>query len=139
LQSVGFPSRVYAEQGQADGKEEAGIPEYGIGGEVRLLLGDGGAEVVGEFTYKLLDFQGAIDSLGVDDDEFKDIDFDYTALEANLYLVYPLNDGLDLLAGVYMEQVDMTAVLDADRDLGEFERDVDVSYSLIGFRAGLRF
>jgi hypothetical protein len=141
IASFGLPSRVYAERGQASGKEEAGIPEYGIGGEVRLLLGNEpkGAEIVGQFTYKLLDFQGAIDSLGADAEDFEDIDFTYTALEANIFLVYPLNDGLDLLAGVYVEQVDISAVLDSDDRFGSYEREIDVSYSIYGLRAGLRF
>ncbi len=139
LDAVGFPDRIYAEQGQASGSEEAGIPEYGIGGEVRILLGDKGAEIVGQATYKLLDFQGAIDSLGVDRDEFEDIDFDYTALEANIFLVYPLNDSVDLLAGVYIEQVDIDATLESDDSFGEFDRDADISYTIYGIRAGFRF
>jgi hypothetical protein len=98
-----------------------------------------GAEIVGQFTYKLLDFQGAIDSLGADAEDFEDIDFTYTALEANIFLVYPLNDGLDLLAGVYVEQVDISAVLDSDDRFGSYEREIDVSYSIYGLRAGLRF
>jgi len=139
LNSVGFPSRTYAERGQASGSEEAGIPEYGIGGEVRILLGDKGAELVGQATYKLLDFQGAIDSLGVDGDEFEDIDFDYTALEMNIFLVYPLNEDLDLLAGLYVEQVDINATLESDDSFGDFDREIDLSYTIYGIRAGFRF
>lgn len=140
LQSVGFPSRTYAERGRADGDAQAAIPEYGIGGEVRILLGEEpGAEVVGQLTYKLLDFQGAIDALGADDDDFKDIDLEYSALEANLFLVYPLNDKADLLAGVYVEQVEVDAVLDSRSSLGNFDRIVDGSYTLYGIRAGFRF
>lgn len=142
LETDGFTGRVYAERGRAKGEAEAAIPEYGLGGEVRVLFHDGskdfGPELVAQATWKLLDFQGAIDSLGVDSETFEDIDFDYSALEANLYLVYPLNERLDLLAGVYVEQVDVSTILSDNRG-AEFEREVDLSYTLYGLRAGFRF
>lgn len=140
LQSVGFPSRTFVERGRAEGDEQAGIPEYGIGGEARFLLGpEAGAELVGQVTYKLLDFQGALDTLGADKEEFEDIDLDYTAVEANLFLVYPLNDTADLLAGIYLEHVEADAVLDSKSSLGDFDRVIDASYTLWGVRAGFRF
>lgn|GEM_PF-1251439 len=137
-----FTGRVYARRGRAEGEAEAVIPEYGLGGEVRVRLGGRGAkgpELVGEATWKLLDFQGAVDSLGVDDEEFEDLDLDYTALEANLYLLWPLNERVDLLGGVYMEQVDATYVLESDGGAGGYDREIDLSYTLYGIRAGVRF
>jgi hypothetical protein len=99
-----------------------------------------GFQIVAEATYKILDFQGAIDSLGIDKDEFEDIDFEYAALEANLYALIPLGETVDLLAGVYVEQVDISALLEAEEGrVDSFDRDVDVSYTIFGARVGLRF
>jgi hypothetical protein len=139
LANFGLPDRVYAERGRASGSEDAGIPEYGFGGQLRILLNDRGLELVGEATYKVLDFQGAIDSLGVDGEEFEDIDFEYEALEVNVYLEIPLNKSLDLLAGIYLEQVDVTATLEAEDRFGGYDRELDLGYTLYGFRVGLQF
>ncbi len=138
----GFPSRIYAVQGQASGSEKAGIPEYGFGGEVRYLFDpskDFGPEIVAQATWKILDFQGALDSIGVDKSEFRDIDFQYDALEVSLSLYFPLNDSLDLIAGLYVEEVDIKADLEAKGSVGDFNREVEVSYRLYGVRAGFRF
>jgi hypothetical protein len=142
LRYVGFPERTYAVRGQASGKEEAGIPEYGLGGEVRWLFNPSqefGPELVAQATWKMLDFQGALSSIGVDKDQFRDIDFEYTALEMNLYILLPLSESLDLIAGLYIEQVDVTATLAAKDVFGEYDRDVELSYTLYGVRAGFRF
>jgi hypothetical protein len=51
----------------------------------------------------------------------------------------PLSESLDLIAGLYIEQVDVTATLAAKDVFGEYDRDVELSYTLYGVRAGFRF
>jgi hypothetical protein len=57
----------------------------------------------------------------------------------NLYILLPLSESLDLIAGLYIEQVDVTATLAAKDVFGEYDRDVELSYTLYGVRAGFRF
>lgn len=138
----GRTGRAYARQGQARGREQAGIPEYGIGGELNLRLhpqGEPGSRVVADFTWKYLDFQGAISRLGIDGDDFRDVDFTYEALELNLYMLIPLNERLDLIAGLYAERVDVNYTLQGDRSFDGLDRDVTLKYTLYGARVGLRF
>ncbi len=142
VETTGSPNRTYARRGSADGDAKAVIPEYGIGGEIRFRFHQPemkGFQIVAEATYKILDFQGAIDSLGIDKKEFEDIDFQYSALEANLYALIPLSEKVDLLAGLYVEQVDVSAVLEADKGSSDPDRDIDLSYTIYGARVGLRF
>lgn len=135
----GRTERLYARQGRGISRERAAIPEYGLGGEIRMDLGPGGTELVFEATMKWLDFQGALGRLGVDGDDFKDIDFTYKALEMNLYGQFQLNDRLDLLAGVFMERVEMDYQLDGDRLFDGIQRDVGLEYTIYGLRFGLLF
>lgn len=139
----GARQRDFVERGESEGSGEALIPEYGIGGELRVDLAPGegkGVQLVAAATYKILDFEGALDSLGVDNERFEEIDFEYSALEANVYLQWPLSDAVDLITGVYLEQVDVSSTLDADERNGEvFNREVEFSYTLYALKAGLLF
>lgn len=138
----GRTGRVFARQGQARSRETAGIPEYGLGAEFNLRFhppGESGSRLVAGFTWKYLDFQGAISRLGMDGDDFRDIDLIYEALEFNLYLLVPLNERLDLIAGLYAERVDISYTLEGDRSFDGLDRDVTLKYTQYGARVGFRF
>lgn len=134
--------RTFAVRGRAKNTEEALLPEYGIGGEVRLQLWERGGkrvQVVGDATLKKLDVQDGLGSLGFEDSSFADLDFTYESLEMNVYIVFPLNERLDLLGGVYLEQVDMTYTLAGDRGVEGLDRGIALEYTLYGVKVGLKF
>lgn len=142
LDVPGFGNRVFAVQGQAKGDAQLIIPEYGIGGEVRVRFaepGERGIEVVASGTYKILNFEGALSDIGFEDDDFEDLSLDYTALELGLDVMVPLGDLVAVTAGVFSEQVDGNVDLDSKPSVGQFRREVDGEYTLSGFRIGLQF
>jgi hypothetical protein len=142
IQGAGFQGRSYVVNGRATGEAQLIIPEIGIGGELRFLFHDGedsGPELTLFGTYKLLDLEGNLDSIGVDDDEFDRLSVTYTALELGANFYYPLGDSVDLLIGLYLEQVESNTVLESKPSVGTFQREVDLDYTLYGLRAGLRF
>lgn len=138
----GFDNRAYAVNGNASGEAQLLVPEYGIGGELRWLLGDEAdspAELSVVGTYKILDYDGALSDIGVDAEEFDTLTVDYTALEFGVYFYYPLNQHVDIFLGLYYEQVDSNTLLASGPASIDYQREVDLNYSLYGMRAGLRF
>jgi hypothetical protein len=137
-----FQGRTFAVGGRAAGTAEVVIPEYGAGGELRWRFQPeeprGGALVLSA-TWKILDFNGALDDLGVEDDDFERIDFDYSSLAANFDLYLPLGERVEFLAGVYMETADIDTTLASKPGSGNFSREVDLGYTLYGLRIGLLF
>ncbi|MEX2605988.1 MAG: hypothetical protein WD708_01480 [Kiritimatiellia bacterium] len=142
LEGAGFQNRTYAVRGRASGTAELVIPEYGLGAELRVLFHDPnetGPELAAYATWKILDFDGSLDTIGVEADEFENLIFDYSALELGVNFYFPLGKSVDLLAGLYMEQVEVNTELTSKPNLGDFKREVDLDYTLLGLRAGLRF
>ncbi len=134
--------RTFAFRGSANSEEQALMPEYGFGGEVRLQLWERAGkrvQLVGDATYKRLDLQDGIGSLSFDNTSFEDVDFTYAALEVNVYVLYPLTPAVDLICGVYVEQVDMDYTFAGDRRVEGLDREVNLEYTLYGFKAGLKF
>lgn len=142
LEAAGFQNRVYAVRGRASGTAELVIPEYGVGAELRMLFhepNEAGPELAAYVTWKILDFDGDLDTIGVDADEFENLVFDYSAFELGLNLYFPLGNTTELMAGLYLEQVEVNTELTSKPNLGDFKREVDLDYTLFGLRAGLRF
>lgn len=138
----GFDNRAYAVNGNASGEAQLLVPEYGIGGEVRWLLGEeeaGAPELSFFATYKILNYDGALGDIGVEADEFENLTVDYTSIELGANFYYPLSDSTDLMVGLYYEQVDSNTVLASRPSSFNYQREVDLNYSLYGLRAGLRF
>ncbi|MDF3130200.1 hypothetical protein P0Y35_13415 [Kiritimatiellaeota bacterium B1221] len=135
----GFENRTYAVNGNASGEAQLIVPEYGLGGEVRILFHEAeasGPEMVIYGTYKILDYDGALEDIGVEDDTFDNMTISYTFLEIGSNVYFPVSDSLDLLVGLYYEQVDSNTVLQSESN---YQREVDLNYSMFGLRAGLRF
>jgi len=142
VQVDGFQNRVFAVNGRASGEAQLLIPEYGGGGEIRFLFHDNeskGPELTLYGTYKILDLAGDLDSIGIEDDEFERLDVSYTALEVGVNFYLPMGDAVDLLVGLYLEQVESSTILESNPSAGDFQREVDLDYTLYGLRAGLRF
>lgn len=142
LEVAGFQSRAYVVNGRASGSGQLIIPEYGLGGEFRFLFHDQentGPELSAYATYKILDLDGSLDSIGVEDDAFDRLKVSYTALEIGANFYYPLGESVDLLLGLYFEQIESNTVLSSKPSVGDFQREVDLDYTLYGLRAGLRF
>jgi opacity protein-like surface antigen len=142
IEIPGFDSRAYAVNGNASGEAQLLVPEYGFGGEVRWLLGEEAAspaELSFFATYKILNYDGALSSIGVDAEEFENLTVDYTSIELGANFYYPLSESIDLLVGLYYEQVDSNTVLASKPSSIDYQREVDLNYSLYGLRAGLRF
>lgn len=138
----GQTRRLFARQGRGTNREEAVIPEYGFGGELRFDFNPAdpdSIQLVAESTFKFLDFQGAISRVGLNADNFDDIDFTYKAIETNLYGIFPLGERVQLLAGLYMEKVDIDYTLSGESRIAALNRDVTLEYTIIGARVGFRF
>jgi len=134
--------RLFAVNGTAKNRETAGIPEYGFGGELRFNFNPGAErslQIVGELGYRMLDFKGAIDSLGLSGDDFEDIDFTYQSLDLQIYAQIPIGDAFDLTAGVFAQQVDINYLLDRTDRRDGLRRQIDLEYTLYGIRVGLLF
>lgn len=134
--------RSFAFRGSASSEERALMPEYGFGGEVRLQLWERAGkrvQLVGDATYKRLDLDDGFGSLSFDDTSFQEVNFSYNSLEMNLYVLNPLTEWVDLLCGVYLEQVDMGYTFAGDRRVEGLDREVSLEYTLYGFKAGLKF
>ncbi|MDA3875364.1 MAG: hypothetical protein PF795_15565, partial [Kiritimatiellae bacterium] len=142
LEAAGFQNRVYAVRGRASGTAELVIPEYGLGAELRMLFHEpnaAGPELAAYATWKILDFDGSLDTIGVEADDFENLVFEYSALELGVNLYFPLGTTAELLAGVYLEQVEVNTELTSKPSAGDFQREVDLDYTLLGVRAGIRF
>ncbi|MCC5843179.1 MAG: hypothetical protein JJU05_02890 [Verrucomicrobia bacterium] len=134
--------RTFAFRGNASSEERALMPEYGFGGEIRLQLRERAGkrvQLVGDATYKRLDLEDGFGSLSFDNTSFEDVDFSYTSLEMNLYVLFPVNERVDFLCGVYVEQVEMSYTFAGDRRVDGLDRDVTLEYTLYGIKAGVKF
>lgn len=142
LEVPGFGERVFAVRGQAEGEGELVIPEIGLGGEIRFLFQDDGTpgvELIASGTFKILEYDGTLDDLGISDDEFDGLNIDYTSLDAGVELLFPLGERLSFKAGVFLELVDARVELDSKPEAGDFQREIDGEYTLWGLRAGITF
>lgn len=138
----GFGDRAYAVQGSASGEAQLIVPEYGGGAEFRIYFGEEeapGPELALYGTYKILDYEGSLDDIGVEDDAFEDLKIDYTSLELGANLFWPAGERVDFLLGIYYEQVDSNTTLIAKPSEGNYQREVELNYAMYGLRAGLRF
>jgi hypothetical protein len=134
--------RTFAFRGSARSEERALMPEYGFGGEIRVQLWERAGkrvQLVGDATYKRLDLEDGFGSLSFDDTSFEDVDFSYSSLEMNFYVLFPVNERVDFMCGFYVEQVEMGYTLAGDRRVEGLDREVTLEYTLYGFKAGLKF
>lgn len=142
IEAPGFGGRTFAVNGEATGDAQLLIPEYGFGGEVRFRFheeGERGIQLVASGTFKVLQFDGTLSSIGFEADEFDDLSIDYTALDMGLELLYPIGDSMFIKGGLFYEQVDGNVELDSKPSAGNFTRELDGDYTLTGFRVGVQF
>lgn len=138
----GFENRRYAVRGSASGEAQLVVPEYGLGGEIRCLLGNAereAPELTFYGTYKILNYDGPLSDIGVEAEEFDNLNVDYSSLALGVDYFHPLGERVEILIGLYYEQVDSNTVLDSKPGSTTFQREVDFNYTLYGLRAGLRF
>ncbi len=139
IEVPGFDNRAYAVNGNASGEAQLIVPEYGLGAEFRILFHEAdtsGPEMVFFGTWKILDYDGALEDIGVEDETFDNMTVSYTSLEFGTNFYLPVSDSLDLLLGLIYEQVDSNTVLQSSSN---YQREIDLNYSMFGLRAGLRF
>lgn len=106
----------YVVGGQGDGSEEIIVPEIGFGGELRMIVGhnnDLPIELVFQGDFALLDFAGSTGDFGVDARNAKDVDMDYTSIEFRGLFEFPVNEGLDFVAGVTYRVLDAVAEVES--------------------------
>lgn len=140
--SVGGFERTAVLGGSYSGNVQAAIPEYGLGGELRIFFQEPhekGFQLVWDATYRILDFKGALDTLGIDNDDFEDIDFSYASLQSNLLLYWDVSDAVALFAGVGVEQVDMDGVFSESDVAAGLDRNAEVSFTWFTAKFGVKF
>lgn len=141
IEREGTTNRLFSIQGSGTRSETAAIPEYGFGAQLRFhpRPEEKGFQVVAEAGYRLLDFQGAISRLGLDGDDFRDVDFTYTALDLQLYAQIPVADRFDVLVGLFLQQVNVDYRMDGGEARDGLRRNIDFDYTLYGLRLGVLF
>ncbi len=150
VQQYELPVRDYVENGRGSGEVVAFVPELGVGSELRVRLGERRgrpARLVLQGGYSIFRFKGSSSDLGISARNDKDLDVDYTSLDARLLVEWPWTDGLDFVLGGGVRSLEADAISAAkNRDLADtlarrekFDKDVNLEITSFNVLFGLRW
>ncbi len=144
------PPREYVVGGYGEGSLAGLAPEIGIGGEVRLWIGQnrhGDRELALQGTVAMFKYNGSSDALGVSSRNEKDLDVDYAMTELRAVLYWPIGAKTDLVLGA--EYKIMTAdaeskakaksLAEAQQTREKFDKDIDLDLTIVSAFIGLQF
>jgi hypothetical protein len=140
------PPRDYVIGGRGTGITGLGIPELGIGAELRLSLGDNAALIVqGDASF--LELSGNSSDLGVNSRNEKALSVSHLALGAKATLEIGLNDGMDLVVGAEYRTLsgdaDVRATDKSEEEIltlrEKFDKEAAFDVSSLTAFVGLRF
>ncbi len=144
------PPYEFVVGGHGEGDSGVFAPEVGLGGELRIYLGQteaGLVELALEGTYSIFQFNGSSGSLGVSSENEKDLDIDYSMIELRATLNVPMSAELDLLVGAEGRVISADGSSKA-KDRGDedalvrrekFDLDVSLDLTMVNFFVGLRW
>lgn len=137
----------YVIGGTGEGWAGIAIPEFGIGGEMRIWLNPEGTKIVCQGNYMVLDWAGNSSSLGADSRNDKDIDLSYKSIDLTAMLEHPLSDGVDLLIGATFRHLETDATIEAQHKSDEeqdaarekYDKEASIEMNTFYLLVGLRF
>lgn len=150
LEEYENPPRTYVVGGHGSGDNGVVSPEIGLGGEVKVKLGERLQRPVSlalQGTYSIFDFKGDTSDLGVSSDTDKDLDYDYDSYELRARFEIPLTQTTDFLIGAAYRVITVDASSKAkDRSLEEtleerekFDKDITLDLTMVTGFVGLRW
>ncbi|MFH1037170.1 MAG: hypothetical protein V1789_00685 [PVC group bacterium] len=93
------PPRDYVVGGRSDGWTGAGIPGFGLGGELRIGPPDG-LRLVVQGRYSLFRYDGSTDYIPISIRHEKNLNLDYDNFEGRAQMELPFSEKLDFVLGV---------------------------------------
>lgn len=139
----------YVVGGTGEGDGFVGVPELGLGGELRFLLGseEHPVDLIFQGSYAVLDWEGSTDSLGVSARNEKNVDLSYETYELRALLEFPISEKSDLVLGVMFRHTETDAEIEALRRPEEeqldrvekYDKTVTFTSDFLYGMAGIRF
>lgn len=144
------PPYEFVVGGHGEGDSGVFAPEIGLGGELRIYLGqteNGLIELAIEGTYAIFQFNGSSGSLGISSKNDKELDVDYDMAELRATLNYPLNKEVDLIFGFEGRRITAEGSSKAkDRGVEDalvrrekFDKEISLEMTMISGFLGLRW
>ena len=140
------PPETFVIGGSTDGPVGGGLPEIGLGGEVRLGRQDG-FNVVLQGNYAICSYDGSTSWITSAEHRDKDIDLEHADIKLTCSLEFPLQNGRALSAGVQLRMVETEATITSMRGTSQqiidrrerFDKEVDFRMTSATGMLGLRF
>lgn len=140
------PPRDYVIGGQASGTSGLVIPEYGVGGELRIPIGEASSLSL-ECNIALLNFDGSTSDFGIDSRNNKALDIDFVTASARVLFEVPMSEKADFMFGVEFQQWEADADVEAEDKSDEevlelrekFDKKVHFEMSSIMGIVGVKF
>jgi len=140
------PPETFVVGGAADGLVGAGLPELGLGGELRLGRA-GERHLVVRGDYAICRYNGDTDLITTADHRNKEIDFDHVNVRLSGGLEWPLSGGSAISTGVQFQYIRTEAEIVSDADTPaairaareRFDKDVAFEMTILAAYLGYRF
>jgi len=140
------PSETFVVGGRADGFVGAGLPEIGLGGELRFGS-EGAPNLVVQANYAVCRYNGGTGWLTTASHREKDVDLDHTNIKAICAVEIPMRNGRTVSIGVQLQAIDTEAKITSQGGTTEeiiaqrerFDKDVDFRMVIVTGAIGLRF
>lgn len=140
------PPENFVEGGQGDGSLAGGLPELGLGGELRIGREDT-ANLVMRLDYAGFQFSGDTGMFTSEEHRNKDIELDHLNIKFSAQVEVPVRDGRCLTLGVDYTTIESEASITSKEYPAEevierherFDKDADFGYSALTARLGLTF
>lgn len=141
-----YPPEEFVVGGRSEGLVGLALPEYGLGGEIRI--GDGTGPVLTLMgNYALCNFSGSTKYILVSGHHVKDIDIDHTNVRGRCLLEIPMESGRSWLLGVQYQHIESDALIESQEATPEeiierrerFDKHVEFQMSSLTGMVGLTF
>ena len=140
------PVRTYVQGGKSSGSAAAFAPEIGLGGELKFRVGNR-SRLSFQGNYSIFEFKGSTGDLGVSSRNEKNVDVDYTALDAKVFYELPLRGTSNFVIGASFRNVEVNALSSAipkpeDEILElreKFDKDIDLEIETFVINLGFRW
>jgi hypothetical protein len=139
-----IPPREYVVGGKGDGAGGLVLPEIGLGGDLKVKVGQveaGPVNLTVRGDVAIMQFDGSTDQIGIDARHDKDIDLEYLSYELRVGLEIPLKDSNQLLVSLGYEFREADAELEAVEavDIEKYDKDVEFEMERLYASIGLLF
>jgi len=146
LVSYQNPPETFVIGGKADGLVGAGLPELGLGGEVRLGR-PAERHLVVRGDYAVCQYNGDTGLITTADHRNKEIDFDHTNVRISGGIEWPLSGGRAITTGLQFQYIRTKAEIVSDADTPaairaareRFDKDAEFEMTILGAYLGYRF